>query len=184
MDDRSIITLFWQRDEAAIRETADKYGRLCLSLSRHILGSPEDAEECVNDAYLALWKQIPPDEPKSFSAYLLKIVNNLSLKRYEYNQAKKRRPEALLSLNELEDVIGDEAVRSSVEAEELGEALNRFLAQQKEEIRKIFVLRYWFDLPVSEIAARMKMSESKILTDLYRCRRKLRAFLESEGISL
>ncbi len=184
MDDREIIALFQSRNEAAIHETEAKYGHLCLSLAQHILGNREDAEECVSDAFLALWNQIPPEDPAHFSAYLCKIVNNLALKRYAWNHAEKRSPGTLLSLDELEEVLSDESLKDTVEAKELGEALNRFLDLQKEETRQILVLRYWFDLPVKVIAERLRISESKVLTLLCRSRRKLKSFLKKEGISL
>ncbi len=54
MDDRDIIALYWQRMEAAIHETATKYGGLCYTIAHNILSSREDSEECVNDTYLGL----------------------------------------------------------------------------------------------------------------------------------
>ena len=50
MDDREIIELFWQRDQRAVAEASDKYGGYCRAIAGRILPSPEDAEECVNDA--------------------------------------------------------------------------------------------------------------------------------------
>ena len=55
MEDESIIELYFDRDERALRETEAKYGPLCRQVANNILGSPQDAEECVNDVYLALW---------------------------------------------------------------------------------------------------------------------------------
>lgn len=49
MEDYQIVDLFWQRSEAAIRESERKYGRILLSASRSLLDSREDAEECVSD---------------------------------------------------------------------------------------------------------------------------------------
>ena len=49
MDDKALIERYWARDEAAIRQTAAKYGRLCFSIAGNILRSPEDCEECVSD---------------------------------------------------------------------------------------------------------------------------------------
>ena len=37
MDDRSMIELYFARDERAIKETADKYGKVCLRLAKNIL---------------------------------------------------------------------------------------------------------------------------------------------------
>ena len=53
MEDAQIIELFFARSEDAISELDKKYGKLCHKLADNILASAQDAEECVNDAYLA-----------------------------------------------------------------------------------------------------------------------------------
>ena len=60
MDDEAILTLYFARDQEAIRETDRKYGAYCRRISQQILGSREDAEECVNDTWLQAWNKIPP----------------------------------------------------------------------------------------------------------------------------
>ena len=57
MEDDQIIQLYWDRNQAAIPETSKKYGNYCKSIARNILGSDQDAEECVNDTYLSAWKR-------------------------------------------------------------------------------------------------------------------------------
>ena len=64
MDDQRILALYWERDERAIEETRNKYGRLCEGIAFNVLKCREDAEECVNDAYLGVWNAIPPHRPK------------------------------------------------------------------------------------------------------------------------
>lgn len=53
MDDKRIIELLFLRDEAALGEIERRYGRLLGSVSLGITGNGQDAEECVNDTYLA-----------------------------------------------------------------------------------------------------------------------------------
>ncbi len=63
MDDAAIIKLYQQRDERALQETKARYEALCMTVAYNMLGSREDAEECVNDAMMCLWQAIPPAEP-------------------------------------------------------------------------------------------------------------------------
>ena len=63
IDDEKIIEMFFGRSEQGIRELDIKYGKVCHNLSYHIVGSRQDAEECVNDAYLGAWNAIPPARP-------------------------------------------------------------------------------------------------------------------------
>ena len=52
MDDEKIINMFFERSEQGIHELDAKYGAICRNLSYNIVNSRQDAEECVNDAYL------------------------------------------------------------------------------------------------------------------------------------
>ena len=101
MTDKEIIALYFKRSENAIEQTDEKYGRLCHSISINILNDTRDSEECVNDTYLTLWNKIPPKEPNPFKAYICRIIKNLSLKKYEFNHAKKRNSAYETSLDEL-----------------------------------------------------------------------------------
>ncbi len=65
MDDEKIISLFFDRSEQAISEVDLKYGKVCRKISFNILGDHQDADECVNDAYLGVWNAIPPQHPKN-----------------------------------------------------------------------------------------------------------------------
>ena len=119
MEDREIIELYFARDEAAIRETAEKYGALCLRLAGNILGSREDAEECVNQSYLNLWNAIPPTRPVNFTAFVCKVTRNLALKQLEAMQAAKRAPGAVLSLSQLEELLPDDRLSPNVDEAEI-----------------------------------------------------------------
>lgn len=184
MDDNAIIELYFARDERALRETSDKYGALCLSVANNILGCHEDAEETVNDAYLAAWNSIPPARPNSLRAFVCSIARNAALKRFEYNTAKKRSPSALLSFSELEEILTDGADipdTSDISAEELGGLIESFLKTQSADARCVFVRRYWFFDPIADIAKKYSFSESKVKTLLSRTRGKLKKYLNKEG---
>ena len=86
--DQKIIELFFQRSDQGIQELDHKYGKICHTLSFNIVNSRQDAEECVNDAYLGAWNAIPPAQPDPLLPYIVKIVRNVSLKRYWKQEAK------------------------------------------------------------------------------------------------
>ena len=160
MEDHRIIELYFARDEQAICETDEKYGRLCHHISHQILVDEEDVKECVNDTYLSLWNQIPPTRPHYFLAFISKIVRNLSLKKWEYIHAEKRNSRVLVSLEELEQVLPSSDDRNITE-KELGWLINGFLRLEKPEARQVFLRRYLFFDSIEEIAARFGFRESK-----------------------
>jgi len=181
MDDKKIIELFLKRDEKAIEETSQKYGKLCFSVAKGLL-SDLDAFECVNDAYLALWNSIPPQIPVSFSTYLLKITKRLSIDKFRKLSAKKRgEGEAPEILSELNECIG-ENTEKIIEQKLLLEAINTFLKNLSETERKIFLQRYWYMKSLKEIAEDNAFSESKVKSMLFRIRQKLQKFLIKEDL--
>ena len=57
MEDWMIVRLLFQRSEEAVAELDRKYGKICSAIAYRILQNREDAEECVNDAFLRTLKK-------------------------------------------------------------------------------------------------------------------------------
>lgn len=186
MDDKQIIDLYWARSENAIMQTANKYGRYCHYIAFNILHNDEDSKECVNDTYLKAWNAMPPQRPNRLSVFLGKITRNLSLDRYKrYNAEKRGYGQITYVLDELKACVpADDNVEQIVDDVVLTEVLNRFLASLPAETRIIFMRRYWYFCSIKDIAADLKVSESKVKMSLLRSRDKLRHLLEREGIAL
>ena len=178
MEDLDIIELYFQRDEQAIRHTADKYGAYCTAVSMNILHSEPDAEECVNDTWLKTWHAIPPTRPASLRLFLATIVRNLSLNRWRSWHSEKRDKRLEESFNELESCFPapDDGDRG-----ELTELLNSFLAELPKKERIIFVQRYWYSLSAAQIGEEVGLTENAVWVRLYRTREKLRTYLTERG---
>ncbi len=186
MDDDKIVDLYWERSERAILETDLKYGHLCKSIANNILANEEDAKECVNDAYLGAWNAMPVQRPKKLIPFLGRIVRNISLDRYDYNNAQKRSKNLEVILSELEDSLskpGDNT-ESKYEEGEIARAISNYLRTIVKVNRNIFIRRYWYSEPIKQIASSYGMSESKVKSMLLRERKKLKKYLEKEGITI
>lgn len=109
----------------------------------------------------------------------------MALKKYEYISAAKRNPAAITSLDELGDCIsGTNSVESEVEKRHIERTIDKFLWQQDEEKRDIFIRRYWYFDSIESICKSTGFSQSKVKSILYRTRQKLRGYLEGEGIEV
>lgn len=183
MDDGKIIDLYWERSESAISETAEKYARYCRFISFNILHDEEDADECVNDTYLRAWNAMPPKRPNCLAAFLGKITRNLSLDRLRHYSAEKRgNGQTELVLSELNEVVPTtSSVEQAIDEKELVETLDAFLEKLPRQKRVVFVQRYWYLLPIREIAGGLGTSESQIKSTLFRTRNELKTLLEREG---
>jgi len=158
---------------------------LCRYIIRNILSNLQDEEECANDTYLGAWNAIPPKIPNVFSTFIGRIARNQALKKYEYISAEKRSPNAVCSLEELEECVsGKDTVENEFESKQVEKAISGFLSNQDKDKRIIFVRRYWHFESIATISRFFGYSESKVTSMLYQTRQKLRDFLEREGFEI
>lgn len=186
MEDSQIVALYLKRNERAIEETAEKYGKYCFSIAYNILENKEDAEEAVNDAYIGAWNAIPPHCPAILSTFLGKITRRIAIKRWRENRTLKRGGgETAVALEELSGCIPSEmSVEREMETAQLTGILNRFVLNLPQTERNVFVCRYWYLDSILDIARRFGYSQSKVKSMLSRTRKKLYHNLQKEGIDL
>lgn len=183
MEDIQIINLYFARSEAAIAATSEKYGGYLYCIALNIVKNHEDSEEIVNDTYNGAWNVIPPKWPIPLKTFLARITRNISFDKLEYLLAKKRNAELEVLLSEaVECIPANTNVEKEWALQEVGKSINRFLSQIDRESRIIFVRRYWYGDSIKDIKKRFSLSESKIKNNLYRTRKQLKKFLESEGV--
>ena len=174
-----ILDLYFLRDERAVTETQREYGSFCLDLALRILGrsNREDAEECVNDAYLALWRSIPPKRPKPLKAYLAAVLRNLAIDRYRKNRRRANMRELEEAALELSPAIW---VPDSAE-EELKHLLSDFLRGLPVDERNLFMGRYWHGYSVKLLAKHYELTPNAVTKRLGGTREKLRGYLNERG---
>lgn len=185
MEDSMIVDLYWSRDEAAISESDRKYGSMLRSLSRSVTGSREDAEECTNDTYLAAWNAMPTARPAFLGAFLSKIIRRISIDRFRREHRSKRGgmgTDALL--DELAECIPDPGgtPAEQLETQRLRETIDRFAASLPPDKRVLFVNRYFYAVPIAELASCSGMTENNVKVTLFRIREQLRILLEKEEL--
>ncbi len=115
IDDEKIIKMLFERSRTGHTGIGHKIRKSLPQSFRahHIVGSRQDAEECVNDAYLGAWNAIPPARPNPLLLYIVKIVRNISLKIYWRKEAAKRSSHYTIALEEIEACIADNENRCS-----------------------------------------------------------------------
>ena len=165
MEDGRIIELYFSRNEDAIRETDKKYGGFCRGIAHNILSIREDAEECTNDTYLAAWNAMPDERPTFLGAFLSKIIRRISIDRFRHDHRQKRGGMGAQSvIEELTDCIPDTAQTPAeeVETNRLSETIDRFLAGLSDERRALFINRYFYAVPIAELAHRTGMTDANV----------------------
>ena len=180
MEDKQIVAMLFARAEGAIEALGKRFGQQLLQIAKNILENLHDAQECVNDTYLALWNAIPPAEPDPLAPYVYRTVRNIALNRLSKETAQKR-SRYDLSLEELNGCLPGDNLEEALDARALGREIDRFLAAQTEENQYIFLRRYWYGDAVAEIARALNLKENAVSVRLNRLREKLKAHLVKEG---
>ncbi len=185
MDDSMIVNLYLARNERALEQTQAKYGRRLTSLSEGITGNRSDAEECVNDTYLAAWNSIPPHKPQDYLyTYLARITRQRSLDCLKMKNRKKRSAYILELSSEIEECIPAPDDECRLGESELCALIDNFLRGLKYEARVIFVRRYWHLDTVAGIAGLLGVSVGKVKSSLFRTRGGLYEYLKKQGVEL
>lgn len=183
MQDAELIALFAERNERAIAETNLQYGKSCRSIAAELTRSRQDAEEIVNDVLMEAWNTIPPQKPRKLFAYLAAITRNLAMHRLDERNAQRRGgghvPAVLDELSEC--IASSDSVEETVDGKLLTETIARFLDTLPKEQRIIFMLRYYYAMPLCEIAARKNIRTGTVKAALARVRKKLNVYLKKEG---
>lgn len=181
MEDNAIVALFFARSEDAISSVEATYGPLLHRLAANILGDGEDARECVNDTYLALWNTIPPQRPAPLSAFACAVCRNLALKRRRFHGAQKRRRSMEQSMEELSEIFSSPSAEEQWSAEELSREIDRFLARLEPAARALFLRRYYMGDSIEELSRAFRISKNNVSVRLSRLRDRLRHHLQEEG---
>lgn len=183
MEDKEIIELFLQRSETAISAASEKYKSYCMKIAGNILGSRQDAEECINDTLMKAWELIPPHKPEMLSTFLGKLTRNFAINMRRRQTTEKRGGgQTAAVFEELSETISENAdFEREQERKELIEEINRFLRGLPKQKRNIFICRYWYCDSVTDIAAQFGLTENNVSVTLNRVRKKLRQHLEKAG---
>lgn len=183
--DRRIRAQLMGRDEAALVEVSSHWGRLLYGIALRITGSGADAEECVNDALLDLWRTPPSDPGMPVVAYVSTLVRRRAVDRVRFNTAQCRcGGEYACALEELDECLADPEGQSDEDATAIRDALQAFLDGLEAQNRRIFLLRYYGAFSVREVARQCGIGERSVEMRLNRMRKRLRRVLTEHGIHI
>ncbi len=182
----AVIRRVQRGDANAFEYLVAAYEKNVYNLALRMTGSPEDAEDMAQEAFLKAYSSLGSFRGDSkFSVWLYRIVSNVCL---DFLRKQKKTQSFSLSM---EDDDGEEAELelpdlSSLPEEELEkkltrEAVRRGLAQLPEDARQILLLREIQGLSYEEIGETLGLEPGTVKSRIFRARKKLCAFLLADG---
>lgn len=186
-DEKGLIAGLRNGDAASYERIVEVYGGRMLAVARRLVRIEEDARDCVQDAFLQVFRNIHSfEERSSLGSWLHRIVVNAALTKI---RGHKRRQEAPLDdLLPQFDADGwrpqagaDHLARfeSLLESREIRRIVRRSIDQLPVGYRTVLILRDIEELDTEETAALLGLSAGAVKTRLHRARTALKQMLES-----
>lgn len=178
--EQELVVRVLHGDQEAFGELLEMYQRPVYNLTYRMLGEAGEAEDAAQEAFLRAYQHLDRyDASRPFKTWLLSIASN-----YCIDRLRKRR----LTWLSIEEPLpphpsltsGEEEPEDAALSSERHQAIQGLLDQLAPEYRAAVVLRYWYDMPYTEIAEMLETTESAIKSRLFRARQMLAEQIEGE----
>lgn len=184
MTEEEIIERIKGQEDIGMEALIDKYKKLLIYIISGILGArADDIEECVNDTYLKIWRNVDKFDfsRASLTTYLKVIARNTAINRLrDVRRHELRRAD--MELSECGDVAADvsASVENTILQKECVKQLNKFIRELPKKEQELMIRKYFYLQSSKQIASAMGMTVNAVDTKLSRLRGKIRNFLKLE----
>ena len=188
LDDATLVTRLRAGDEAAYEQMVRTYGARLLAVARGLLRHDEDAQDCVQSAYISAFKGLPTFKGGcQLSTWLHRIVVNAALMKL---RTRRRKPEESIEPllptylddgHHTED-FAEWAVRADrlLEAKEARSMVRAAISELPESYRTVLILRDIEEQSTEEVAIQLACSANAVKVRLHRARQALGTVLRSQ----
>ncbi|MFO7698930.1 MAG: sigma-70 family RNA polymerase sigma factor [Anaerolineae bacterium] len=176
----SIIADAQRGDLRAFEQLVATYQAMAYSVAYHILGNSEAAMDATQEAFLRAFQGLSRYRGGSFKGWILRIATNCSYDQLRYQQRRPSSPiDDLVEDEEHSSILlaDDEEPEEYAERQELGQAIQRGLAELPHDQRAVLVMSDLHGLSYTEIADAMQVSVGTVKSRLSRARSKLRDYM-------
>ena len=171
-------------DQDAFAALVRQYEKRVSALTTRLCGSPEDAQEAAQDAFLAAWQGLPFFRgDASFATWLYRLTHNACMDLLRREQRHSAAAGPSLDDEETTFEVSDpgEGPQEAAERAELRHAIERGLQSLPEGYRAALVLRELHQLSYDEIAQTTDTDLGTVKSRINRGRKLLRKFLVENG---
>lgn len=152
-----------------------KYERPVYNAAYRILGSPTDAEDAAQTAFVKAFENLGTYRPEyRFYSWMYRIAVNEAL-----NLRKKRRPTQDIDVVPVES---DSSPERALHEQEQEERVGKAMMDLNPEDRALILLRHYQDLSYRDLAYVFEVPEKTIKSRLFTARSRLRVICESHQI--
>ena len=171
-------------DEDAFSQLYEKYRHPVYATAYRIIQSAEDARDATQEIFVKLYRSLRSWNRRkaSLSTWIYRLAANHAIDCW---RARRRRPEVQSEEGMEEGLVREhslsEAIRSpyrTVESQEKVDAVRRCADALPDLQKKVFILRYFQELKLEEIAEMESCSLGTVKTSLFRATQAVRRALK------
>ncbi len=186
VDDTVLIREAQQGNRAAFEELIRQYDQAVLRLALHLTGSPDDAQDVYQEAFLKAYRSVVNFRFEcSFYTWLYRIVTNLCLDHLRKKQVRKEEPAVVSDgegeqfdlLDQVPDVRAAHNPEHDLLRREIAGKINTALAKLSVRERMVFELKHYQGLKLRTIGEILNTTEETAKNTLFRATQKLRVSL-------
>ncbi len=170
--DETLVMLTLAGEQSVYEVLVTRYQKAVIASAIAVTKNLFMAEDAAQDAFVTAWMKLNTlQEPKKYGSWVCRIAKNCAL-----NMINRYR--SFLPLDALDNLnITDDGEMNPAELYVLSEERNEVkesIAGLPEKVRQIIYLHYFEDLPIAEIADRMRISEGTVKRQLHDGRKRIR----------
>lgn len=174
LSDEVLMERIIQRDKVAFSELYDRYsGRMMAYFMRMLWNDREKAEDFLQDLFMKIARQPELfDTTRVFKPWVYAVANNLC--KMEYRKTSKRATS--VSLDKAPEIADNsQKISEQVDKRAFARKLKEVLETIKEPHKSTFMLRYFDELSLKEIAQIHDCSEGTVKSRIFYTLRNIAA---------
>lgn len=180
--DAELVARVREGDRNAFRKLVERHRERIYRVALGMLRNPDDAMDAVQEVFIRVHARLTDFKGESaFGTWLVRVTVNYCIDR----QRRQKTWDARFVIDNEWEGISEEGPEHLLMNAQIGDALQRALAELGEEHRTAILLREVNGLAYEEIAEVMGCPKGTVMSRLHHARKKLqmalRPFLEESG---
>lgn len=179
-DDQKLVRQICDGDIASFRELVERHKKKVYYLAYDMTGDHHDAEDISQEVFIKVFRFIKNfRQDAKLSSWIYQVTVNTCI---DAQRKKKAKPQVLMESSQMESMFHAASQKNTSLSEPerkafsdlLQERIRRMLHNVSPRERSVFVLRYYNELKVGEIAEILNVSVNTIKSLLSRAKKKLK----------
>lgn len=179
-EDQQILDLFDQGGSSidkAFKLLVNTYGKILYTQIRRITRNHEQTNDVLQNVFVKVYQNLPKFQRNStLYTWMYRIAYNETLNFLE----KEKRRSGIDVDSPLLEILSGHAILDSLDSEKIWNLLQSAITQLPEKQALVFQLRYFEELPYSEISTKLGTSEGALKANFHHARQKIQEIMLNE----